>query len=146
MQLGKEHYWIKKALELAQKALPQDVPVGALILDAKQNLIATAWNQRETNKQISAHAEILALEQAGKALNNWQLLGCTLYVTLEPCLMCTQAILQARLSKVVFGAFEPADQASYLLAKAGIQSIGGILEDECATLLKNFFQDKRVEF
>lgn len=132
-----------KALKLAFKALPSDVPVGSLITDQEGNILAEAFNQREKENKLSAHAEILALDKACKKINNWRLDNCTLYITLEPCLMCTGAIIQSRLKSVYFGAYENKHGASIHIAKAGIQVIGGLLEDKCFEVLHNFFYEKR---
>ena len=99
---------MKQAQIIAKQALPFDVPVGALIVKeadnlAESKLISIAYNQRELNNKISSHAEIIAIEKAAQKLNDWRLDNYTLYITLEPCLMCCGAILQSRLKKIVFG-------------------------------------------
>ena len=99
---------MNRALELAQQAGESgEVPVGAIIIDQNNQLIAEAQNRKERDFDPTAHAEILALRKAGKILKNWHLNTCTLYVTLEPCPMCTGAILQARLGLLVYGADDP---------------------------------------
>ncbi|MGL6138022.1 MAG: nucleoside deaminase, partial [Planktothrix sp.] len=101
-------YWMSQALELAQQAGEAgEVPVGAIIINQNNQLISQAQNRKERDFDPTAHAEILALRQAGKLLKNWHLNNCTLYVTLEPCPLCTGAILQARLGLLVYGADDP---------------------------------------
>ncbi len=141
--------WMQYALDLSERALPQDVPVGAVILDPTGSILAEGWNTREQHHDPTAHAEIKVLQLAGKALQNWRLSGCTLYVTLEPCPMCAAAILQARLSTVVFGASDPLQGAfgSALnlttLYGSNLSVLAGILENACQSHLSSFFQWQR---
>ena len=143
--------WMRKALELAQEAAAAgEVPVGAIVVKEGQ-IIACARNEKEALHDATAHAEILALRRAGQALGHWQLSGCTLYVTLEPCPMCAAAIAQARPELVVFGAFDDAmggmGSVYALHADARIRSntpaIGGVLAEESETLLREFFTARR---
>lgn len=141
---------MKVALELARESMKiGEVPVGAVIV--KDNvIIAQAYNQVETNCSPVAHAEVLAIERACEALKNWRLSGCTLYVTLEPCIMCMGAILNARISKLVYGAGDNlkgavethADFIRSPLFK-NIEIYPNILEEDCASLIKEFFNEKR---
>ncbi len=143
--------YMEKALLEAQKAYDLDeVPVGAIIVDESGTIIAKSHNSKEGPKDPCGHAEIIAINEAAKALSSWRLTNCSLYVTLEPCMMCAGAIVQSRLSNVHFGASDP---------KAGfIKSIAhgfdfphnhkpswsnGTLELECSNLLKKFFKQKR---
>ena len=129
----------------------RDVPVGAVILNAKGDLISTGNNQRELLNDPTAHAEIVAIRNAAKALGNWRLDGCTIVVTLEPCAMCAGAIVQSRISKVVFGAWDEKAGASgsvwdllrdpRALHKVAVTS--GVLEEECGAMLKEFFSEQR---
>ncbi len=139
--------WMEKALEEAKKALPSDVPVGALVLNNEGKLLSSAFNIREAKNSPIGHAEIIAIEKAASKLNNWRLDGCNLYVTLEPCPMCASAVIQARISKVVFGAYDLKEGAlgsKYNLQHGSqLQVIGGIMEQECSNLLKDFFKNKR---
>ena len=106
MQNIDEHF-MKIALKEANKALlKEEIPIGCVIVDENNKIIARGHNIKEQKEDVSAHAEILAIRKAGKKRNNWRLNGCTIYITLEPCLMCASAIMQARLSRVVFGARE----------------------------------------
>lgn len=142
-----------KAIELARAAgsVSQDVPVGALILNAKGEVISTGVNQRELLSNPVAHAEIVAIQKAASAIGNWRLDDCTLVVTLEPCAMCAGAIAQSRISKVVFGAWDEkagavGSQWDLLRDPRQIykpEVITGVLKDECAALLTEFFQSKR---
>lgn len=147
--MSQTYYWMKQAQIIAKQALPFDVPVGALIVKeadnlAESKLISIAYNQRELNNKISSHAEIIAIEKAAQKLNDWRLDNYTLYITLEPCLMCCGAILQSRLKKIIFGAYDKKNGFSFSLKKyADIQVIGGILEEECELLLSDFFQSLR---
>jgi tRNA(adenine34) deaminase len=96
-------YWIQKAIDLAhQSELEGEVPVGAILIDSSGKVLSRAFNKREGLNSPIAHAEILALHRASKKLGSWRLTGCTLYVTLEPCVMCAGAIIQSRLARVVY--------------------------------------------
>jgi tRNA(adenine34) deaminase len=127
-----------------------EVPIGAVIVKEDQ-VIASAHNLRETRKDPTAHAEILAIHAASQILGGWRLSGCTLYVTLEPCPMCAGAIVQSRLSRVVYGAKDPkagcAGTLMDLLQEPRFNHqanhTSGILEEECSALLKKFFQALR---
>jgi tRNA(adenine34) deaminase len=133
--------------ELAEMSNSVDVPVGALVLDKNLEVIAKSFNNRVEKNDPTAHAEIEAIRIAGQKLNNWRLDDCTLLVTLEPCQMCSGAILQSRISRVVFGAFEP--KTGFLVSKnsssenTNIEIISGVMEEESSTILSNWFQDKR---
>lgn len=137
------------AIDEAKKAESEDeVPVGAVIV-RNGEVIASAYNTREYGKNALYHAEIKAIDEACKKLGGWRLVGCTMYVTLEPCPMCAGAIINARVEKVVFGAPDHKAGAfgtminltDYPLFKPEI--VGGVLKDECAQMLTDFFKKKR---
>ena len=134
--------------ELAEMSASVDVPVGAIVLDKNLEVIAKSFNNRVEKNDPTAHAEIEAIRLAGQKLNNWRLDGCTLIVTLEPCQMCSGAILQSRISRVVFGAFEP--KTGFLVSKnsnpenTNIEIISGVMEEESSKILSNWFQEKRL--
>jgi tRNA(adenine34) deaminase len=135
-----------EALQQAHRALPADVPVGAVILAPDGTRLAAACNRRERDHDPTAHAEMRALTEAGKKLGNWRLSETTLVVTLEPCPMCASAIRQARVKRVVFGAYDPVmgacGSALNLMADApDLEVIGGIQEEACRQLLLDFFHD-----
>ena len=133
--------------ELAEMSNSVDVPVGALVLDKNLEVIAKSFNNRVETNDPTAHAEIEVIRIAGQKLNNWRLDDCTLIVTLEPCQMCSGAILQSRISRVVFGAFEP--KTGFLVSRnshsenKNIEIISGVMEEESAKILSNWFQNKR---
>jgi tRNA(adenine34) deaminase len=144
--------YMQAALDEARAALAAgEVPVGAVIVSPQGEVLARAHNLRETDQDPTAHAEILALREAGRRLGNWRLSGATLYVTLEPCPMCAAAIAMARVERVVFAAQDPrlgaAGSRLQLFAElAGewpVDVIGGVLEEEASTLLKDFFAGRR---
>jgi tRNA(adenine34) deaminase len=146
----REH-WINAALQLARRAGEEgEVPVGALIV-YNGEIIGEGWNQPIARCDPSAHAEILALRQAASRLGNYRLLGASLYVTLEPCAMCIGAMIQARIKNLVFGAWDGKAGAVHSVFQLldssqlnhRIDWHGGILADESATLLRNFFQQRR---
>ncbi len=135
------------ALQAARKALPVDVPVGAVLVYDNQ-VIAEAYNQRELDNNPVAHAEMLALQWGAAALGNWRLNDTTLYVTLEPCPMCAAAIMQARVGRVVFGAYDPVMGAcgsamAMLTDSPALPVLGGVMEAECGQLLRGFFSARR---
>jgi len=142
-----DEYFMNQALQEAQKAYELgEVPVGAIIV-CNKTIIAKAYNQVETLQDITAHAEILALTSASAYLGSKYLNDCTLYVTLEPCNMCAGAIYWSKISKVIYGAAD--DKNGFM--QYGKQMIHpqtkleyGILENDCSTLLKDFFQSKRA--
>ncbi len=143
--------YMQMALREAHKALAADeVPVGAVIVH-EGRVVARAHNQREMLKDPTAHAEMIALTQASAAIENWRLTGATLYVTLEPCLMCAGALVNARISRVVFGARDEKAGACGSLYQVGRDArlnhkfavVGGVLEAECAAVLVDFFTQKR---
>lgn len=137
-------------MALAQARLSgRDVPVGCVIVKG-EIIIGAAHNNREAAKDPTAHAEILALRRAATHLGDWRLTGTTLYTTLEPCPMCAEAILQARVAKVVFGAYDPKSgalgSAFNLFCQGRIyplpEVVGGIMEDDCRNLLVEFFRSQ----
>jgi tRNA(adenine34) deaminase len=142
-----------KAIDLARAAVTasSDVPVGAIVLNSEGEVIATGANQKELSHNPVAHAEIIAIQKAASAINNWRLDNCTLVVTLEPCAMCAGAIAQARIPRVVFGAWDQkagavGSQWDLLRDPRQLHKpevIAGVLAEECAALLGDFFQDKR---
>ncbi|MBO5851010.1 MAG: tRNA adenosine(34) deaminase TadA [Clostridia bacterium] len=143
--------YMRLALNQAKKAFNAgEVPIGAVIV-YNGKVIARAFNQRNGKKMATAHAEILAIEKACKKIGDWRLDGAEMYVTLEPCPMCAGAIANARISKVYFGAYERKSGAVLsnfrILFSSGLnheaEAEGGILHDECANLLKIFFENKR---
>ena len=144
---------MRVAIEHAKIAsvVSRDVPVGAVILNANGDLISTGNNQRELLNDPTAHAEIVVIRNAAKALGNWRLDGCTIVVTLEPCAMCAGAIVQSRISKVVFGAWDEKAGASGSVwdllrdprALHKVEVTSGVLEEECGAMLKEFFSEQR---
>lgn len=145
--------YMRKALQLAREAAGQgEVPVGCVVVGADGEILGCGRNRREENCSVTGHAELEAMEMAEKALGNWRLDGCSLYVTLEPCPMCAGAILNARVGKVFYGARDPAMGAcggvfNLFYEKLGHepQLMGGILKEECAGVLADFFQKRREE-
>jgi tRNA(adenine34) deaminase len=144
-------HFMQLALIEAQKAYDKDeVPVGAVVVKNGE-VIGTGCNYRETTNDPTMHAEIIAIRAASQHLNSWRLSGCELFVTLEPCPMCAGAIIQSRIERVVFGAFDPkagcAGTLYNLLSDTRFnhraEIVAGILEKECAELLRKFFKDKR---
>ena len=140
------------ALDVARQALAADeVPVGAVVLDASGVVVASAHNEREAHDDPTAHAEVVALRRAAALLGSWRLDGCTLAVTLEPCTMCAGAIVLARVARLVFGAWDPKAGAvgslwdvvrdRRLNHRPEVHS--GVRADECAALLEAYFAAKR---
>lgn len=143
--------YMKEAIKQAKKAESIDeVPIGAVIVH-NDKIIARAHNLRESKQNSIAHAEVIAIQKACKKLGSWRLENCTLYVTLEPCPMCSGAILQSRIKRVVYGAADPKggciESCMKMYEINGFNHYpdvtSGILKDECSELLKNFFKKKR---
>jgi tRNA(adenine34) deaminase len=143
---------MRRALLLAAGAASNDdVPVGAVVTDASGAVIAEGRNLRERDHDPTAHAEVVALRAAAARLGTWNLQGCTLIVTLEPCLMCAGALLQARISRLVFGAWDEKAGAAGSLYDVvrdrrlpyRAEVIGGVREAEASALLRTFFEDRR---
>lgn len=143
---------MQMALQEAGKCTA-DVPVGALIIDEENGdqVVSTGFNQRELLNDPLGHAELIALRAAAKSLSKWRLQGLTLICTLEPCPMCAEAIIQSRIARVIFGAFDPVSGAAgsafnlfqHRKALPVPEVIGGILEKECSQMLSDFFLAKR---
>ena len=155
VELGSPQWFddaMRQALEVARNATwSGDVPVGAVVLDPGGEVIATGQNSREAESDPTAHAEILAIRAAAKHLGSWRLDGCTLVVTLEPCTMCAGAVVLARLSRLVFGAYDPKAGAAGSLwdvvrdrrLNHRPEVVGGVLQDVAGTLIRDFFSDHR---
>ena len=143
-----EEYYMNLALSMARKGFNKDdVPVGAVIV-YKDKVIAKAYNTKNIKKCAINHAEVLAIKKACSKLHSWHLEDCTLYVTMEPCLMCCGAIIQSRIKRVVYGA--SCEKFGYscevLNSKKNnhrVDITGGVLVDDCSLILKRFFSNKR---
>jgi tRNA(adenine34) deaminase len=148
---GIDERWMRHALKLARKAQELgEVPVGAVIVKGDE-VVAEGWNRPIASHDPSAHAEMVAIREAAAALRNYRLGGLTLYVTLEPCVMCAGAIIHARLARLVFGAPDPragAVESFYdVISQPRLNHrpdwTGGVLAAECGTLLQEFFRARR---
>lgn len=146
----RDAHWMHQALLEAKKAAALgEIPVGAVIVRDEQ-VIARAHNRRELDQDSMAHAEVLCIQQACRVLNSWRLSGCTLYVTLEPCPMCSGAIINSRLDRVVYGAKDGKAGCAGSVADLFVMPFNhtpvirsGILEEECAAVLSEFFETLR---
>lgn len=145
--------WMQRALSLAAQAgTAGEVPVGAVIVDAADQVVAEAANRRERDRDPTAHAEILALRAAGEALGRWNLSDCRLYVTLEPCPMCAGALILSRLRLLVYGASDPKTGAirsvlnlpDSAASNHGLAVLNGILEAPCREQLQQWFSQRRA--
>lgn len=145
---------MSRAIRLARKAEQEnEVPVGAIVVDPSGRVIGRGYNRRQTRQNVIEHAELMAIQMACRKLHSWRLEDCSLYVTLEPCVMCSGAIIQSRIKSVYFGAYDP--KAGAVASVTRLFDIpqwnhhpdwtGGILEQECSDLLKNFFRRRRQE-
>jgi len=143
---------MQQAIELARQASNfDDVPVGALIVNEQGEVLATGKNLREKDNDPTAHAEMVAIKNAGNKIGNWRLDDLTLVLTLEPCVMCAGAIAQSRMKRLVYGAFDEKAGAVGSIwdvirdprALTKVEVVSGVLADECAVLLKDFFNGKR---
>jgi len=143
---------MQQVISLAQEVKSSgDVPVGALIVNEAGKIVSFGKNEREKDNDPTAHAEILAIRRAGEKLGSWRFDDLTLVVTLEPCVMCAGAILQSRLKRLVFGAFDQKagavgsslDVIRDVRALSKVEVVSGVLEKECAKLLTDFFATKR---
>ncbi len=146
-----DEQYMRQAIEAAKIAQENgDVPIGAVVVYENQ-VIGRAYNQREQLKDPTAHAEIIALTQAAAFIESWRLHGCTIYVTLEPCAMCAGALVLGRLDRLVYGCSDPKAGACGSLYNIvqderlnhRLEIASGVLADECAKLLQDFFQQKR---
>ena len=153
MKLKSNEYYMLKALEQAKKAAAEnEVPVGCVIV-YQDKIISKAYNKRNQTNSALDHAELIAIKKACKKLNTWILEDASIYVTLEPCLMCSGAILQSRLKNLYFGAYEPKFGTAGSVMNVfeeekfnhHVNVYGGILQDECSNILKSFFQNMRVD-
>lgn len=142
---------MKLAIAEAKKAAKiNEVPIGAVIV-YKDSVIAKGYNVRETSQKTLSHAELITIQEANQKIGSWRLEDCILYVTLEPCPMCAGAILQSRIKRVVFGAFDQKAGCAGTLMNLldderfnhQVEVKGGVLEEECALLLKDFFKTLR---
>lgn len=136
-----------EALKEAKKAFGLgEVPIGAVIVKDNK-IISRAFNKKESSNLATSHAEILAINKACKKLNNWRLLDCTLYVTVEPCLMCCGAIIQSRIKKLVYGTsneyYGAVESIDNTLKKYNIEVENNILQNECSNIMKEFFKKRR---
>lgn len=153
MKMTQDAKWMQRAFELAEKAKSHDeVPVGAVIVFENQ-IIGEGWNQPISSSDPTAHAEIMALRDAGNNIGNYRLPNTTMYVTLEPCVMCAGAIVHARLEKLVYAAGDPKTgacgsvfnllQSEELNHKVDIEQ--GIMENESRSFIQTFFKEKRAK-
>jgi tRNA(adenine34) deaminase len=145
--------WMREALlEAAAAGEAEDVPIGAVVVHVPtQTIIGRGRNRREIDHDPTAHAEILALREAGRSIGHWRILDCTMYVTLEPCPMCAGAMVNARLPRVVYGCDDPkagAVRTLYQIAEDTrlnhrVTVTSGVLAEECAEILRAFFRTRR---
>ncbi|MGN1422607.1 MAG: nucleoside deaminase [Oscillospiraceae bacterium] len=144
--------YMTRALELAEKAGSMgEIPVGAIVVDPDGNIIGEGYNLREHTNSPTAHAEIIAIEQAAKHLGSWRLTDCTLYVTLEPCPMCAGAVMNARLKRLVYGAFDDKNGACASVTALFDEKFthipfvrSRVLKERCGAVLTEFFEKLRT--
>lgn len=148
-----DDYWMGEALRRARKAAEiGEVPIGAVIV-REGRIIGSGYNLRESRRDPSAHAEMIAIRRAARSVRNWRLTGATIYVTLEPCVMCMGAIILARIDRLVFGCFDPKGGAAGSLYDIGndrrlnhrLPVVAGVRGEECSALLSGFFRVLRGE-
>lgn len=148
-----DHLYMRRALELAGEARQRgEVPVGAVVV-LDDRIVGEGFNQPIGSHDATAHAEILALREAGRAAGNYRLTGATLYVTIEPCQMCVGAMIHARIGRLVYGTPEPKAGAIESAMRAHehpalnhrMAAEGGVLADECRELIQEFFRNRRAE-
>ncbi len=154
MKFDEDKYrFMSAALKEAEKAFEiNEVPIGAVVVH-KNKIIGRGYNQVERLKDSTAHAEIISITAAENHLEDWRLTGCEIYVTVEPCIMCTGAILAARVNKIYFGVFDPkfgACGSLYNIAQEGkvnhkAKVFSGLMADECGALIQTFFKQKRIK-
>ena len=151
--LQRDCHWMRQALEEAHKAAElHEIPVGAVIV-YQNEIIARAHNRRELDQDALAHAEVLCIQQACQKLGSWRLSGCELYVTLEPCPMCSGAIVNGRVDRVVYGCPDVkaggAESIFNIITNPNLnhcaEVISGICEEECAQVMRDFFRRRRQE-
>ncbi|MBE9174382.1 nucleoside deaminase [Synechocystis salina LEGE 06155] len=145
--------WMQMAIALAEQAGNEgEIPVGAVVINSMGEVLATAQNRKQRDQNPTAHAEILAIQTACRRLGHWRLNECSLYVTLEPCPMCTGAIIQARLGLLVYGTPDPKtgtidsvfDLAASAASNHRLQRLGGVCQEQCRTQLQNWFAQHRA--
>jgi tRNA(adenine34) deaminase len=152
-EIFSDEHWMKEALVEAKLAFELDeVPVGAIVV-YQNHVIGRGHNLKEKHQHVTAHAELIAIEQASQHLQSWRLKGCTLYVTLEPCMMCTGALIQSRIDRIVFGVKD--EKSGAIQSQLQLQKIprlqhlpliqSDILSSDSQALLKTYFQKKRHE-
>ena len=151
-----DRLWLMdEALIEAEKAYRlNEVPIGAVVVDSSGAILSRSHNLKEKNNNPCGHAEVLAIIEAAKKVNNWRLLDCSLYVTLEPCPMCLSAMIQARIGTLLFGAYDPKGGSlslNYNFYKDqklnhSFPIIGGLRHFECSKLLSSFFREKRTGY
>ncbi|HET7580565.1 MAG TPA: tRNA adenosine(34) deaminase TadA [Bacillales bacterium] len=149
--MNDDEKYMREAIEQAKRAaVLGEVPIGAVIVK-EDKIMASAFNLRESLQRATAHAELLAIEKACEATGFWRLTDCTLYVTLEPCAMCSGAIVQSRIERVVYGASDPKGGCAGTLMNLleedrfnhRAEVVPGVLGEECGTMLSNFFKALR---
>ena len=134
-------YYMKIAIKEAKKAYKhKEVPVGAIIVK-NNKIISKAYNKKEKTKNVTQHAEIIAISKACKKLKNWRLDNCEIYITMEPCMMCSGAIQQSRIKKIIYGVKN--EKYGYSSNLKNIEIISQICENECKNLVQSFFKKKR---
>ena len=146
-----DYYFMERALKQAEVAYKKgEVPVGAVVVKDGE-IISRGYNLRESTNDPTAHAELIAMKKASKKINSWRLSGCTLYVTLEPCPMCSGVIVNSRIDRVVFGAYDRKAGCCTTLYHLcnderfnhRAEILGGVSEEKCAKILSDFFKEKR---
>ena len=151
-ELSEDEKYMREAVRQAKKAYALgEVPIGCVIVHDKK-IIGRGYNRRNTDKSTLSHAELIAIRKAGKVIGDWRLEECTLYVTLEPCQMCAGALVQARIPRVVMACMNPkAGCAGSILNildmpqfNHQVESVRGVMEDECAQMLRDFFKELRI--
>ena len=150
MKTSEERYMLEALKEAKKAAFKDEVPIGCVIVKDNK-IIARGHNLRENKKDVTCHAEIVAIRKANKKLNDWWLSDCDLYVTIEPCLMCMGAIYQSHINRVIYGAKDPKGGAiSSIVNFKEIKNlnhypeiVSGVLEEECSQIIKNYFKAKR---